>query len=220
MRIDHVIVGTGRIEDVADRLRDELGFGLVKGTAHGDGTQGWLVPFDSPDVQYLEVLSARDPDRLEQTGFGREFLERTAGGPCFLNWAVATDDVEADAERLRGLLGEDPELIRGESVRETGERFPWIEVGFAASWRKPCRPFVLEYGNRRARGARVPGDLARAAHRVVPRSYAEVEVESAGTDVAAWLGDDSLPVRVVDGHRDRVRSIAVATSAGEARIRF
>jgi hypothetical protein len=220
MRVDHVIVGTRRIEDVAERLHDELGFGLVRGSAHDDGSQGWLVPFDSRDVQYIEVLSAENPDRLAESAFGREFLARTADGPAFLTWAVVTEDIEADAERLRRLLGADPELVRGETVRKTGERFPWVEVGFAASWAQPCRPFLLEYGNLRGRRERVPGDLARAAHRVVPLAYAEVEVESAGTDVAAWIGDDSLPVRVAQGDEDRVRSLAILTSAGEARLRF
>lgn len=222
-RVDHVIIGARRIEPIRDLLRDEHGFGVIQGSAHPDGTQGWLVPFDTPAVQYLEILTAADPDLLAGNDFGRWFLDRTATGPAFLNWAVLSPDIDADAARVQELTGADPGLLRGESVRADGRRFPWAEAGFEASWRRPCRPFFLQYGNWSARSARIPGDLARAGHRVTPRAFTAVTVRAEQPDLPTWWQPYRLPVTVRAGRPEGVGAVRVATvdgsgTAGEATV--
>jgi Glyoxalase-like domain len=218
VRIDHVIIGARRIDDVRDRLRADHGFGVIQGSAHPDGTQGWLVPFDSPQVQYLEVLTVRDEAGLAGSDFGRSFLARTAAGPAFLNWAVLSTDIDADAARLHRLTGEDPGLCRGESVRADGRRFPWAEAGFELSWRCPSRPFFLEYGNWPARAERVAGDVARAGHRVTPLGVEAVVVASAATDLTAWWSPYALPVAVEPDTGEAVRAVRVRTASGETQV--
>jgi hypothetical protein len=218
VRIDHVIIGARHVDAVAGLLRHEHGFGVVQGSAHPDGTQGWLVPFDTPQVQYLEILTVGEESVLAGTPFGEVFLERTADGPAFLNWAVLSSDIDADAARVRDLSGADPGLARGESVRADGRRFPWAEAGFDQSWACPSRPFFLEYGNWPARAARVPGDLERAEHRVTPQSFAAMTVSSGAPDLAAWWEPYRLPVTVGSGAGERVDSVRIRTAEGDVEV--
>jgi hypothetical protein len=218
VRIDHVIIGARDADDIAELLRLKYGFGMVQGTAHSDGTQGWLVPFDTPEVQYLEILTVRDEATLVGNGFGDLFLERTADGPAFLNWAVLSAGIDADADRVRELTGEDPGLARGASVRPDGRRFPWAEAGFEQSWRCPSRPFFLEYGNWPGRAARVPGDLERAGHRVTPLAFSGLTISSPQPGLAAWWAPYDLPVTVVAGEREAVLAAQVRTADGQVEV--
>ncbi|MGW5349834.1 VOC family protein [Streptomyces sp. NPDC004031] len=217
MRIDHVIVGSRRLTDIRELLWDVHGFGLVEGSAHEDGTQGWLVPFDTPHVQYLEVLVPGDTARLGQDAFGRRFLEATAEGPAFLGWAVHAEEIEKDAARVAELTGADAELLQGESVRADGRRFPWAEAAFALAGQRPSRPFFLRYGNWPARRERVPGDLVRAAHRVTPLHYRALTVcGPADPGLSAWCGGAPLPVEWRQAGREGVLAVRVATAQGDA----
>ncbi|HEY6795234.1 MAG TPA: VOC family protein [Kineosporiaceae bacterium] len=218
MGIDHVIIGARRIDSIRDVLWHEHGFAVIQGSTHPDGTQGWLVPFDTPDVQYLEVLTVGNAETLAGSTFGQQFLERTADGPAFLNWAVLSADIDGDAARLQSLTGIDPGLARGESVRADGRRFPWAEAGFEQSWNCPSRPFFLQYGNPADRSARVPGDLDRAGHRVVPRHFSAVSVASASPDLADWWRPYHLPVTVEPAEYEAVRSVRVRVADGDVDV--
>ncbi|MEV7978482.1 VOC family protein [Streptomyces sp. NPDC086519] len=225
MRVDHVIIGAGDIGPLRELLRDRYGFGVIQGSAHDDGTQGWLVPFDSPQVQYLELLTPGDLGKLSGSAFGRLFLERTAGGPAFLNWALLCDDIDKDADRVRSLTGADPGLVRGESVRADGQRFPWAEAAFDASWRCPSRPFFLEYGNWPARVGRIGGDLRRAAHRRTPLEFAAVTVRTAQPDLASWWGHSELPVVMeapgaveAGPGAEGIRAVRIRTADGDVEV--
>jgi hypothetical protein len=219
MRIDHVIIGARRVEPVRDLLWQAHGFGLVRGSAHADGTAGWLVPFNTPEAQYLEVLVPHDQARLAADRFGRYFLDATAAGPVFLAWAVHTGQIERDAARVGGLTGADPQLLRGESVRADGTRSPWAEAAFELAWTMPSRPFFLRYGNWAARAARVPQDLVKAGHRVTPLAYESVSVDATtANDLDAWCGGADLAVSRHTAERDAIRSARVRTEQGSIEV--
>jgi hypothetical protein len=218
MRIDHVIIGGRDIGELRRLLWDRYGFGVIRGSAHEDGTQGWLVPFDTPRVQYLELLTPGDMDTLAASEFGRLFLERTASGPAFLNWALLSDDIAKDAARIHELTAADPGLLRGESVRADGQRSGWAEAGFAASWQCPSRPFFLEYGNQQVRAARVSSDVRLAGHRRVPTEIRGITLRSACPDLAAWWGEAALPAVVSEGSDERILAVLIRTRDGEVEV--
>jgi hypothetical protein len=218
VRIDHVIIGARDIEQVRPLLWESYGFGVIQGSAHEDGTQGWLVPFDSPQVQYLELLTPREGQTMSHTPFGRAFLERTAAGPAFLSWAVLSENIDDDAARVSRLTGADPGLLRGGSVRADGQRYPWAEAAFAAAWNCPSRPFFLEYGNWPARVGRVPGDVARAGHRRTPVELAGIRLRTAQKDLTSWWGGVELPTVIEPGDQERVEAVRVRTIDGEVEV--
>ncbi|MGW2022462.1 VOC family protein [Streptomyces decoyicus] len=215
MNIDHVILGARTIDPLREWLRDGFGFGITDGSPNPDGTASWIVPMDSAQVQYLELLVVDDESELAGTAFGRTYLERTADGPAFLNWAVLSDDIEADADRVKQLTGQDPDLFRGKSVRADGQEVPWAEAAFAASWETPSLPFFLQYENWPARRARVAGDIAAAAHDRCPTGITTLAVDAYRADPAAWLGGDRIPLTVRTATADAVREVTVATVSGD-----
>lgn len=218
MRIDHVIIGGRDIGELRRLLWDRYGFGVIQGSAHDDGTQGWLVPFDTPMVQYLELLTPGDLSTLAASEFGRLFLERTAAGPVFLNWALLSDDIGQDAARVRELTGADPRLLRGESVRSDGQRSPWAEAAFEASWQCPSHPFFLEYGNWPARASRVAADVRLAGHRRTPAEFGGITLRTARQDLPSWWGGAALPVRIAEDAAERVEAARIRTGDGDVEV--
>ena len=218
MRIDHVIIGGQDIGELRRLLWDRYGFGVIQGSAHDDGTQGWLVPFDTPMVQYLELLTPGDMSTLAASEFGQLFLERTAAGPAFLNWALLSDDIGKDAARVRELTGADPCVLRGESVRSDGQRSPWAEAAFEASWQCPSRPFFLEYGNWPARASRVAADVRWAGHHRTPTEFGGITLRTARKDLPSWWGEAALPVRIAEDAGERVEAARIRTADGDVEV--
>jgi hypothetical protein len=220
MRIDHIIIGAREFGELQERLDREYGFGLTDRTDNGDGTDSWLVPFDSPHVQYLEALVVTDPAAVLASPYGRALLDRTADGPSFVGWAVVVDDIDAAAERVRRATGADPDLNHGESVRADGQRMPWSEAGFAAAWAVPSRPFFLRYGNWPARRARVPRDLAAARHRRRPTAITAVAVSTARDDLVDWLGAAPSWLTIHQSPREAVEEVRIVTDDGPIALRL
>lgn len=222
MRFDHVILGARTIEPLRELLWERYGFGITDGSPNSDGTASWVVPFDTPDVQYLELLVTHDEEKLAGSDFGRLFLERTADGPAFLNWAVLTGDIKGTARAVEALTGADPDLYEGESVRADGQRVPWAEAAFELSWRSRVLPFFLSYGNPEARAARVPGDLAAAGHRVCPRTLDGLVTGPAGEREWAqgWPGLDGLTVDTDTSAGPELTAVRIGTAEGETVVRL
>lgn len=217
MRIDHVILGARTIEPLRELLWERHGFGVTDGSPNPDGTASWVVPFDTGDVQYLELLVVHDEKELAGSGFGRAFLDRTAGGPTFLNWAVLVEDMVSTAAQVEALTGMDPDMFSGESVRADGQVVPWAEAAFKLSWESRVLPFFLRYGNAEARADRVAGDLAAAGHKVVPTAITAVHLGNAdahGQWLANWPSLDALPVRTDPAAGVGVLGVQLSTEDG------
>ncbi|GGM73490.1 hypothetical protein GCM10011609_06600 [Lentzea pudingi] len=220
MRIDHVILGARTIGPLREWLRDEHGLGITDGSPNPDGTASWVVPMDTPLVQYLELLVVDDVAKLSSDDFGRTFLDRTAAGPAFLNWAALVDDIATVAQQVAAVTGGDPGLLEGVSVRADGQQVPWAEAAFADSWARPCRPFFLSYGDPASRRDRVAGDLAAAAHDTVPTGIARLGITMPDpANWAAWPGAAALAV-TAEGGADGVDHVVLTTGGGEVVLRW
>lgn len=222
-RIDHLLIGARSIEPLSEALRDGYGFGVTDGSPNPDGTASWVVPFTTTDIQYLELIVVHDEGELRSSEFGRLFLERTAQGPAFLNWAALVDDIHGTAERVRPLAGGDPGLYEGESVRADGQVVPWAEAGFDFSWKRPAHPFFLRYGNWGARLARIPHDLEAAAHTRTPHAFTALSLCADEDALTAWLGEDVPGCRVTGAPGsggERVLSATLDTDEGPVELRL
>lgn len=222
-RIDHVLIGSRKIEPLREWLRDAHGFGITDGSPNPDGTASWIVPFDSENIQYLELLVVHDERALLRGEFGRLFLERTESGPAFLNWAALVDDIHAAADRVGEATGADPGLYEGESVRADGQKVPWAEAGFEHSWRFPSYPFFLRYGNWSARLSRVPEDLEASDHDRTPLAVRELSLRADERALAAWLDGPVPGTRIVDHGspgEERILSVALDTDQGPLDLRL
>ena len=70
---------------------------------------------------------------------------------------------------------------------------------------EPCLPFFIEWGE----GVRLPG-----TENSRPATISRLVLEGNPDRLAGWLGEHSLPIRVIDGPAE-VAAVVVSTAAGE-----
>jgi catechol 2,3-dioxygenase-like lactoylglutathione lyase family enzyme len=140
-RLDHVVIAVRDLDDAITRYR-ALGFDARPGGRHtGRGTHNAIVRFG---LDYLELISVYDEAEARGTGRGElvEFLA-TREGP--VAYALATDDIEGEAERIRaaGMPGIGPFAM--ERLRPDGSTLSWrLVIPGDGSERRPW-PFFIQW---------------------------------------------------------------------------
>jgi hypothetical protein len=205
LHLDHAVYAVEDLDTAALRFREVFGLDSVAGGRHERwGTANRIVPLGE---QYLELVAAVDREAAAAGGFGRAVMDRADGGGGWITLAVATDDLDGVAERLR------LEVHSGSRTRPDGEVLRWRMAGLDDPRREPWLPFFLAWD--------VPEDLhpgrARGGHGVRAQGIAWVEVAGDAERIRAWLGGADLPIRVADG-APGIRRVAVATPDGEMAI--
>ncbi len=126
--IDHLIVAVDDPDSAADQLRDELGLVASGGGRHkAHGTHNRLFWFGD---SYLELMGVFNRARAEQSWWGRQVIGGLGGrlpsGPGrYAGVVLATDDVVADADRLRGIGSTLGDVSADERQRPDGEAVRW-----------------------------------------------------------------------------------------------
>jgi catechol 2,3-dioxygenase-like lactoylglutathione lyase family enzyme len=143
-RFDHVVIGV-RDLDAAIRRYQHLGFDVRPGGRHtGRGTHNALIRFG---LDYIELLSVYDATEAEATGQrGQNILKwlREREG-LLLGYALATTDIDYEAERLRNteLLVQEPFAMQRR--RPDGHLLTWrLLLPGGDSWRRPW-PFLIQW---------------------------------------------------------------------------
>ena len=174
--------------DVAAR-RFERDFGLesVPGGRHAAwGTGNRIVPLGE---EYIELISPVDPDVAEANALGRWLLAGTAARDRLMGWAVATDDIEGEAERL-GLA-----VVTGSRTRPDGTVLSWRLAGTERMILEPSHPLLLQWD--------VPAELHPARRAGAPEAslgrIASVGLSGDEASIGEWLGGQLLPLRVAPG---------------------
>ena len=144
-RFDHTVIA---VRDLAAAIStyQALGFEVSPGGHHtGLGTYNAIIRFG---LDYLELLSVYDRVEAEQ-GRGLsgmtllDFFEKQEGG--LVGYALATDDIEQEAERFRttGLPAQGP--FGMQRLRPDGHLLSWsLLVPRGISWRRPW-PFFIHW---------------------------------------------------------------------------
>jgi catechol 2,3-dioxygenase-like lactoylglutathione lyase family enzyme len=192
IRIDHVIYATRDLDAAAAWVERTLGLTPLPGGRHeGHGTHNRLVPLGGG---YLELLAVADPEEAAGSMLGRALDAHLAeNGDSLFRWCLAVDDIDAIAERLDTSV--DAIARHGMTARLTG---------LAEAFRDPSLPFFIE----RDPGIPDPGASGDAG------GITWVEVSGDPERLEAWLGDATLPLRVVPGP-PRLQALGV----GEREVR-
>jgi len=143
-RFDHAVIAV-RDLDAAMAAYRALGFAVSPGGRHpGQGTQNAIIRFG---LDYLELLAVADEGEAQAQGLNRrallEFLRDSGGG--LAGYALASDDIIADAERMRaaGMEVEGPFAMRRQ--RPDGSVLAWrLAVPGGTPWRRPW-PFLIAW---------------------------------------------------------------------------
>lgn len=145
-RFDHAVIAVRDLDAAISAYR-ALGFEVSPGGRHtGLGTYNAIIRFG---LDYIELLSVYDRVEAEQ-GRGLagttllDFFEKQEGG--LVGYALATDDIEQEAERFRrtGLQAQGP--FGMQRLRPDGRLLSWsLLVPSSVSWRRPW-PFFIHWG--------------------------------------------------------------------------
>jgi Glyoxalase-like domain len=188
MRIDHVLWVAGDLHPTADRLSRKHGLPQGGGGRHvGIGTHNRVFPLGGG---YLEVIAIADQDEAAASDIGRAVAAAPDG---LFGWAVAVDDVPAEAQRL-GL--EVTSIERdGLSARLTG-----VTEAMAEPW----LPFFIE----RDPGIANPGAGGDAG------GIAWLELAADPERLHEWLGGgEELPLRYAADEAPGVRAVGLGSGA-------
>jgi hypothetical protein len=140
--LDHAIIGLRDLAS-ADALGRALGLVVSPGGVHpGSGTRNAIARFG---LDYFELLVVADAAEAAASGRGKAFLEWLQLGEGWLGFALASDDIEADAAeiRARGLDIELPQ--RGARQRPDGTTISWRNARISGNqWGSPL-PFIIQH---------------------------------------------------------------------------
>jgi catechol 2,3-dioxygenase-like lactoylglutathione lyase family enzyme len=150
--IDHIVIA---VRDLAAASNDfaTAGFTVTPGGEHASGgTHNALVTFD--DGAYFELIAFKESDQPQD----HRWWTKLRNGEGTVDFALGSDDLAADAARLRqaGVTVDGPR--DGGRVRPDGQRLAWRTIGLEAD--DIPLPFVIDDDSPRDR--RVPtGPAAR-----------------------------------------------------------
>ncbi len=208
IRIDHIIFVTGNIERTAQRMRERYGLGCIQGSLHADGTRTWAIPFSSESLQYLEILTIEDPTLASKDFFGRWLLERVKEEETIVGWTLQTDDIDSICTRLN------LEPVAGSATYPDGNSSSWTDAGFEQVATSGWLPFFISYNNLDARRKFFQAGLSHVHHSIEPIEISWIELGGNQEQLHKWLGDSTLPVRVVD-ETPGVHAFGIKTAQSE-----
>lgn len=147
--IDHVVIAVSDLDQTQADFT-AAGFTVVPGGEHTNGeTHNMLVAF--ADGSYFELIAWKNP--VTPT----PWLARLQDGEGLIDFALRSDDLHAEVDRLRaeGLNAPDP--TPGGRTRPDGQRVDWENLRFDPET-SPWLPFYCHSTN--DRGLRVPSGEA------------------------------------------------------------
>lgn len=160
-RIDHLVIAVADPDGAAALLERELGLRATGGGDHGRlGTFDRLVWLGDT---YLELIGVRDATLAAGSWVGAPTVRALAEGGGLATWAVATDRLDAEVDRLRTGGADIGGPLDGERTRSDGRVVRWRLA--AASRLGPLDPpFLIEHDGTAAEWTPAERE-ARAAER-------------------------------------------------------
>ena len=169
-QLDHVVLV---VRDLASAMTDHRrrGFTVTPGGEHADGiTHNALIAF--ADGTYLEIVAFRDRARA----LTHRWWKIAADGGGFADFALLSDDLNADAAALAELVKTPPK--EGGRIRPDG-----VELKWRTAVLKAPLPFVIE--DLTPRELRVPAGAA-VDHANGARGIASVVMGAVDIGDAEW----------------------------------
>ena len=201
LTIDHVIFTVGDLNEAAERIYRDHGLASVAGGRHpGHGTGNRIIPLGP---NYVELMTAVDPEEAATSALGRWVLERSAEGDRLSALCLRTDDMNAVCSRL------DVAPLAMSRRRPDGELLEWHLAGLDQML-KEALPFFIQW---HADPEDLPGRM-QAQHAVEVKGIQWVEIGGDRRSIDNWLGKHRPGVRTAGGAAG-IRRLSIATGGGE-----
>jgi catechol 2,3-dioxygenase-like lactoylglutathione lyase family enzyme len=136
--IDHIIIGVNNLEQAATQFSQKLGLAVSGGGIHPTGgTANRIIVIGDT---YLELIAIHNPAEAQQS-----MLDRLAFHEGYLNFVLASNDIEADSKAMinRGIpiLGPTPGLLRAADGRTRG----WSRTNIERQDLAQRYPFIIQH---------------------------------------------------------------------------
>jgi hypothetical protein len=155
-QFDHIVIVVNDLEQASENYA-RAGFNVTPGGEHVSGTtHNALVSFE--DGSYFELIALKDKGQPTEA---HRWFAKLKGGEGYVAYALLSDDVAADAERLRAHSLEAAEPRQGGRFRPDGQRADWRTTRVEDGNGGPPLPFLID--DQTPRNLRVP-DGAAAVH--------------------------------------------------------
>ncbi|MBX3065889.1 MAG: VOC family protein [Anaerolineae bacterium] len=186
-KLDHIVIGVADLDRAMQQYRD-LGFTVVYGGKHAAGnTHNALICLQ--DGTYIELLAPTgDLPASGALNFGG-LLDRGQG---LIGFALRSDDLEVEAERMRQQGIAIGEIITGGRTRADGKRLEW-KIGRVGD---SYAPFYIE--DVTPRELRVSNDPAVTTQANGISGIERVDMDSGTVYVQS---DKALMIEVVEGEK-------------------
>ena len=197
MELDHVLIAVTDLEAAARDFESRHGLASVDGGRHRDfGTANRIIPLGTT---YLELVAVVDQAAAAASSFGWWVDRGATDEGRLIGWAVRTSALDEIAGRL------ELPIRSGSRLTPAGTELRWRSAGIDEASAEPCLPFFIEWEEG------VPYQGAVEAPRA---TIARLVLEGNPERVAGWLGEHTLPVRVIDGPAE-VAAVVLSTAGGE-----
>jgi catechol 2,3-dioxygenase-like lactoylglutathione lyase family enzyme len=136
--IDHIIIGVNNLEQAATLFSQKLGLAASGGGIHPTGgTANRIIVIGDT---YLELIAVHIPEEAQQST-----LDRLAIHEGYLNFVLASNDIEADSQMMtnRGtqILGPTPGSLRAADGRTRG----WSRTNIELPDLAQHYPFIIQH---------------------------------------------------------------------------
>lgn len=188
--IDHLVIAVADPDAAAADLERRLGLAPGGGGRHDRlGTFNRLVWLGDT---YLELIGVFDRDLAAASWIGAPTLRALDAGGGLATWAIATDAIDADVDRLRAVGSGLAEPIAGERRRPDDRVVRW-RLSAAARLDPDQPPFLIEHD---ATGAEwTPDDRAQRATGPVRLTVLDLTVEDVSRTMQTFLRTVGLRFR-------------------------
>jgi hypothetical protein len=197
VELDHVLIAVTDLDVAARAFESRHGLASVDGGRHRDfGTANRIIPLGPT---YLELVAVVDLGAAAASSFGWWVDRGATDEGRLIGWAVRTTALDDVAGRL--------ELAIRSGSRQTpaGTELRWRSAGIDEAIGEPCLPFFIEWAD----GVQLPG-----SQDPLPATVTGLVLQGNSDRLAGWLGDHTLPIRVIDGPAE-VAAVVLSTPSGQ-----
>ncbi|HEX5416958.1 MAG TPA: VOC family protein [Chloroflexota bacterium] len=160
-QIDHIVVVARNLTEAEENFR-RAGFTVTTGGEHVGGlTHNALISFG--DGTYFELIAFHEPETPQE----HRWWERLSRGEGLVDYALLSDDLNAEAARVRGAGLPLRGPADGGRLRPDGQELIWRSFFLGPGVSKTALPFVIE--DLTPRELRVPGGAASSHQLPVTR---------------------------------------------------
>jgi catechol 2,3-dioxygenase-like lactoylglutathione lyase family enzyme len=164
--LDHIIIGVNNLEQAARTFSEKLGLTVSGGGNHPEGgTANRIIVIGDT---YIELIAIRNPAEAQES-----MVERLAKGDGYLNFVLASDDIQADSAvmKQRGITIIGPR--EGKLTSADGRTRGWMRTDVERPDLTQHYPFLIQHDStgeeRRARlaGGKTPPEHPLGATKIL-----------------------------------------------------